>query len=386
MKGKLILEDKSIFEGESFGAQISIAGEVVFSTGMVGYPESLTDPSYKGQILIFTYPLIGNYGVPDKKYWESDKIQVNGFIVSNYIDTPHHQENKRTLRAWAVKENVPFLEITDTRFLTQKIRTRGTMLGKIILEKNIDFYDPNKENLVGKVSTKKVQTQGNGKKKILLIDCGAKQNIIRSLIKRDIEVITVPWDFDPFPEDRPRRSHALDLRGLRFDAIVISNGPGDPKMAVKTIEIIRKAVGRKIPILGICLGHQLLALAAGGDTQKLKFGHRSQNQPCILNNARLAGRLGLRSHFGEGGSFSEGRCFITTQNHGFTVNKIPKGFNKWFTNANDNSNEGIIHQKLPFMSVQFHPEANPGPEDTGWIFDYFMERVVSSRTRFRILY
>ncbi|MBI2028758.1 MAG: carbamoyl-phosphate synthase small subunit [Candidatus Levybacteria bacterium] len=371
MIGKLILEDASEFEGISLGAPRSISGEVVFSTGMVGYPESLTDPSYKGQILIFTYPLIGNYGIPDKKYWESDKIQVSGFIVSNYIDTPYHQEMTLTLRKWAVKENVPFLEITDTRLLTQKIRTKGTMLGKIITKDNINFYDPNKENLVAQVSTKKVIQKGNGKKTVILIDCGAKQNIERSLLKRGVRVITVPWNFDPFdpkvhlrgvPQAQPhleggrlKQSESHDSFEVKFDGIVVSNGPGDPKMATKTIETIRKALASKIPVLGICLGHQLLALAGGGDTQKLKFGHRSQNQPCVLEKTK--------------------RCYITTQNHGFEVSKIPKGFHKWFTNANDNSNEGIIHQKLPFMSVQFHPEAAPGPEDTGWIFDYFLEKI-----------
>lgn len=370
--GKLILEDGSIFEGKSFGAEQAMAGEVVFSTGMVGYPESLTDPSYKGQILILTYPLIGNYGVPDKKYWESDGIKVSGLIVSNYINTPSHFQSIKTLAQWLKEENIPALEISDTRFLTQKIRVKGTMLGKIIADNpersrkvNVDFYDPNKDNLVAQVSTGKlytprvnyVGTPGKTRKKVLLIDCGAKQNIVRSLLKRNVEVDVVPWDFDPFSENRPQRSYARDLRGLKlnFDGIVVSNGPGDPKMATKTIEITKKALDKKIPILGVCLGNQLLALAAGGDTQKLKFGHRSQNQPCLLEGSD--------------------RCYITTQNHGFEVNKIPIGFKPWFTNANDGSNEGIIHNKLPFMSVQFHPEASPGPVDTEWIFDYFLEKI-----------
>lgn len=364
MTGKLILEDGSEFLGKSFGKEISASGEAVFSTGMVGYTESLTDPSYKGQILILTYPLIGNYGVPDKKYWESEGIKVSGLIVSNYIDTPSHFQSRMTLSQWLKKENIPALEITDTRFLTQKIRTKGTMLGKIVVDDpeqsrriDINFYDPNKENLLPQVSTKKVTKQGKGKKTILLVDCGAKQNIIRSLIKRNIEVITVPWDFDPFIKSLGVNvTHPRGVEGeMSFDAIVVSNGPGDPKMATKTIKTIQKALNKNIPILGICLGHQLLALAGGGNTQKLKFGHRSQNQPCILEK--------------------KGRCFITTQNHGFFVNIIPKGFKAWFTNANDGSNEGIIHDKSPFMSVQFHPEANPGPKDTGWIFDYFLEKI-----------
>ena len=343
--GKLILEDGSVFEGVSFGAASNAAGEVVFSTGMTGYPESLTDPSYKGQILILTYPLIGNYGVPDKKYWESTGIKVSGLIVSNYIDTPSHFQSKMTLSQWLKKENIPALVISDTRFLTQKIRVRGTMLGKIIFKKNIPFYNPDKENLVAQVSTKKIQDLNPSKKAkiILLIDCGAKGNIAKCLIKRGVRIIVVPWDFDPTTSK------------IKFDAIVISNGPGDPKKADETILNIRKVLQRRIPTLGVCLGNQILALAAGGDTKKLKFGHRSQNQPCLLEGSN--------------------RCYITTQNHGFEVSKIPKGFRPWFTNANDSSNEGIIHNKLPFMSVQFHPEANPGPIDTEWIFDYFLKKI-----------
>ena len=349
MIGKLILEDGSEFEGKSFGANKNTAGEVGFSTGMTGYPESLTDPSYQGQILILTYPIIGNYGVPDKKFWESSGIKVSGLIVSNYIDTPSHFQNKQTLRQWLKKENIPSLEIADTRFLTQKIRVKGTMLGKIIFKKDIEFYNPDRENLVAQVSTKKIIEQGTGKKKILLIDCGAKQNIVRCLLKRNIKVITVPWNFDP------TLSSHLPGGNSSFDGIVISNGPGDPKKAGKTILNIKNALDKKIPILGVCLGNQILALAAGGDTKKLKFGHRSQNQPCLLEGSE--------------------RCYITTQNHGFAVNKIPKGFSPWFTNANDGTNEGIIHKKLPFMSVQFHPEASPGPTDTEWIFDYFLRNL-----------
>ncbi len=354
--GKLILEDGSEFEGKSFGADKSTGGEVVFSTGMTGYPESLTDPSYKGQILILTYPLIGNYGVPDKKYWESEGIKVSGLIVSNYIDTPSHCESKRTLSAWLKDENIPGLEITDTRFLTKKIRVKGTMLGKIAIDKDVEFYDPNKENLVAQVSTRHITEYGglNSKKTIILIDCGAKENIVKSLRKRGVKVVVVPWDFDPFGNSPGVIGKHPEGVIEKFDGIVISNGPGDPKMADKTILNIKNAMSKKIPILGVCLGNQILALAAGGDTQKLKFGHRSQNQPSLLAESD--------------------RCYITTQNHGFTVNKIPKGFKTWFTNANDGSNEGIIHTSLPFMSVQFHPEAAPGPTDTEWIFDYFLAK------------
>ncbi len=352
MTGKLILEDKTIIEGISFGATTSIAGEVVFSTGMTGYPETMTDPSFAGQILIFTYPIIGNYGIPDKKYWESEKIQTTGIIVSQYIDTPSHSELKQTLAKWLKSENIPALEIPDTRHLTKILREKGTMLGKIIVDDpeqsrkvDFDFYDPNLENLVARVSTKKIIHEGEGEKTIVLIDCGAKENINRCLINRGVKVITVPWNADLF----------TDKRIGKFDAIVISNGPGDPKMAKETIATVRKAIEKKIPILGVCLGNQILALAAGGDTYKLKFGHRSQNQPCTLVGTK--------------------RCYITTQNHGFAVSdKLPKDFNTWFVNANDGSNEGIIHTSLPIMSVQFHPEATPGPVDTEWIFDYFLEK------------
>lgn len=342
MVGKLILEDGSTFEGNSFGADKSIAGEVVFSTGMVGYPESFTDPSYAGQILILTYPLIGNYGVFEKTFWESKKIHISGVIVSNYIDTPSHFQSNMTVGEWLKKEGIPGLEITDTRGLTQKIRQKGVMLGKIIINKDISLYDPNTENLVAKVSTKNVIGEGSGKKTAILIDCGVKENIKRCLLKRGLRVLTVPWNYDPFKNN------------TKFDMLVVSNGPGDPKTVTKTITTIQNAIQNNIPTLGICLGSQLLALAAGGDTYKLKFGHRSQNQPCILEGTN--------------------RCFITTQNHGFAVGKIPNGFKPWFTNANDGSNEGIIHKKLPFMSVQFHPEATPGPTDAEWIFDFFLEK------------
>lgn len=343
MIGKLILEDGTILKGESFGFEKETAGEVVFSTGMVGYPESLTDPSYKGQILIFTYPLIGNYGVPDKKYWESDSLKVSGLIVSNYIDSPSHFKSEQTLSSWLKKEKIPALEISDTRFLAKKIRKNGTMLGKIIFNKDLPFYNPNLDNLVSKVSIEKPIIKGNGPKTIAMLDCGAKKNIERCFLKRGVKLVILPWNFNPFEN------------GIKFDGLFISNGPGNPKNAVKTIEIIKKAINKKIPIFGICLGNQLLALATGGDTKKLKYGHRSQNQPCILNNTN--------------------RCYITTQNHGFEVSKIPPGFNTWFKNANDNSNEGIIHKSLPFMSIQFHPEAAAGPTDTEWLFDYFLKKI-----------
>lgn len=355
--GKLILKDGTEISGVSFGREKSAAGEVVFNTGMVGYPESLTDPSYTGQILVMTYPLIGNYGVPDKKYWESSQIQVTGLIVSSYIDTPSHCQSQKSLKQWLRQEGIPALEIKDTRGLTQKLRRQGVMLGKIEFdppisslakEKNelkykIVFQDPNRENLVARLSTKKIYSQGNGQKTVVLLDCGVKKNIIRELVKRHVKVLAAPWDFD------------LQKTNFKFDGVIISNGPGDPKKVDKTITTVKQLIQKRVPILGICLGHQILALAAGGDTYKLKFGHRSQNQPVVLNGAD--------------------KCFLTTQNHGFAVGKIPPGFRQWFYNINDKTNEGIIHNKFPFMSVQFHPESHPGPLDTEWLFDEFIKKL-----------
>lgn len=347
MQGKLILTDGSEYTGEMFGSAVPQSGEVVFSTGMVGYPESLTDPSYTGQILVLTYPLIGNYGVPDRRFWESDKVHISGLVVCNYIDTPSHSSSRQTLSQWLKQQGVPGIEIKDTRGLTQKLRQYGVSLGKIVpgprLEKtHNDFYDPNAENLVAKVSTKKIYTVGQGKSSIALIDCGAKYNIVRSLEKRDLKVTVVPWDFD-----------VLKLR-QKFQAVVISNGPGDPEKNQPTIANIQKLLAKKMPMLGICLGNQLLGLSAGGSTYKLKFGHRGQNQPCVLSGTS--------------------KCILTTQNHGFALGKIPKGFKEWFYNANDQTNEGIIHKTLPIMSVQFHPEASPGPTDADFIFDEFLRK------------
>jgi carbamoyl-phosphate synthase small subunit len=344
-RGELILEDGMRFEGTSFGHVAPVAGEAVFCTGMVGYPEAITDASYTGQILTMTYPIIGNYGVPESALWEGDHIHISGLIVSNYIDTPSHVQSTMNLGTWLQREQIPALEIKDTRRLTQHIRTYGTLLGKIVFAEDIPFYDPDLDNLVSRVSSSEVSIQGTGETTIVLIDCGAKRNILRSLLAHGVRVITVPWDYDLFSPDCD----------FAFDGILVSNGPGNPKLVTKTIQTLRIAIERRVPTMGICLGHQLLALAAGGDTYKLKFGHRSQNQPCLLQDSK--------------------RCFITTQNHSFAVGTLPPGFAPWFVNANDQSNEGIHHQDLPFFSVQFHPEAMPGPMDTDWLFGYFLERV-----------
>lgn len=342
-KQRLEFQNGKIFEGRSFGFDCSITGEVAFATGMTGYPESLTDPSYKGQILVLTYPLIGNYGVQNPSTWESSRIQVSGLIVSTYNNTPSHNKSLFSLADWLKKEKIPALEIDDTRFITQMIRDKGASLVRIVTDKKNrpTFHDPNTDNLVAQVSAKKISTQGKGNKHVVLIDCGVKENIKREFLKRNVTLTIVPWDFDVFQEIKT------------FDGLFISNGPGDPKIVSQTIQTVKMALERKIPTFGICLGNQILALAAGGDTYKLKFGHRGQNQPCY--------EVGTK------------RCYITTQNHGFAVGKIPKGFSPWFVNANDGTNEGIKHDTLPFFSVQFHPESCPGPIDTLWLFDYFLK-------------
>lgn len=345
---KLELEDGTIFKGDSFGALKSVAGEVVFNTGMVGYPETLTDPSYRGQILVLTYPLIGNYGVPNYQNinglghaFESERIQISGLIVSEVSKKYNHWNAAASLPQWLNEKKIPALSGVDTRALTKRLREKGTMLGKIVMpEDNLTFYDPNKEDLVSKVSVKKPIFYEAGKKNVVVIDCGCKLSIIRSLLSRNLNVIRVPYNYDFNDED--------------YDGVVISNGPGDPKMCVETIEHVKKAMDRNLPILGICLGNQILALAAGADTYKLKFGHRSQNQPTI--------EVGTK------------RCYITSQNHGYAVDEktIPNDWKPSFFNANDGTNEGIRHEFKPFISVQFHPEAAPGPVDTDFMFEKFI--------------
>ncbi|MBI4045168.1 MAG: glutamine-hydrolyzing carbamoyl-phosphate synthase small subunit [Candidatus Diapherotrites archaeon] len=352
---KLILEDGSVFEGTSFGFEASSSGEVVFNTGMVGYCESLTDPSYAGQILACTYPLIGNYGVPKEKktdlnsFFESHKIHVQGLVVSDYSYNFNHFEAQKSLSEWLVEEKIPAVTGIDTRQLTKRLREKGAMLGKLIVNnEDTGPFDPNSHNIVKKVSTKKEIIYGhkNTGPKIMLMDCGVKNNIIRSLVNRNCVVTRVPFDQDFF------------AKGHGFDGVVVSNGPGDPKQCTDTISVMKKILQKEIPLFGICLGNQLLALAIGADTFKLKYGHRGQNQPC-----KIAGTQ---------------KCFVTSQNHGFAVNvdSLPKGeWKEWFYNLNDGTNEGIIHASKPFMSVQFHPEACPGPTDTGFLFDEFLSKI-----------
>ncbi len=344
---KLFLKDGTVIEGKSFGANRSIAGEVVFNTGMVGYPEALTDPSYAGQILICTYPLIGNYGVPDKRCFESNKIQIAGLVVSEYSDNYSHYTAKQSLAAWLRKSGVPAMTGVDTRALTKRLREHGVLLGELVnAGKPKGFVDPNRENLVASVSPKNKRIYKGGKTKIIAVDCGMKENIVRMLLARGATVIRVPWDYDFNKE--------------KYDGLLVSNGPGDPTICTATIENIRKAMKKGKPILGVCLGNQLLALAAGAKTYKLKYGHRSQNQPCIEQNTK--------------------RCYITSQNHGYAVDgkSLPAGWEEWFVNANDGSNEGLRHLSKPWRSAQFHPEASPGPTDTAWIFDEFIASLKKS--------
>jgi len=347
----LHLEDGTKYKGYSFGAEESVSGEVVFNTGMVGYVESLTDPSYAGQILVLTYPLIGNYGVPAEDvenmllcHFESDKIQITALIVADYSHIQEHWNAAKTLSDWLKEHNIPALRGIDTRALTQRLRDEGTMLGKIIFGDEIGFYDPNKDNLVKKASTTEpILYNKDGDKSIFVIDCGVKHSILRALIKRNCRVLRVPCSFN--------------IEDESFDGVVISNGPGNPKMCPETVALVKSCLDREIPTFGICLGSQIMALAAGAETYKLKYGHRSQNQPCLEPGTK--------------------RCFITSQNHGYAVNpeSLPLGWEPWFTNANDSTNEGIKHTSKPFMGVQFHPEHSPGPVDTEFLFDFFLEKL-----------
>jgi len=356
VKALLVLEDGSEFEGVSFGYSKPVTGEIVFNTGMIGYPQAMTAPSYRQKIMVLTYPMIGNYGVPERKknsyglphLFESDRIQVKGLVVSDYSYEHSHHEAYWSLQDWLKSEKVPAITGIVTRELTQKLREHGVMLGKIVIGgkgKSQRLNDPNKRNLVAEVSCNDVIEYGKGRKIIALLDTGVKNNIIRSFVKRNVKVLRVPWNYDVFE------------KGEKFDALFVTNGPGDPKLAKESIEIIKKSMQANIPTLGICMGNQLIALAAGANTYKLKYGHRSQNQPCVLKGTNS--------------------CYITSQNHGFAVDtkSLPKGWGEWFYNANDFTNEGIRHDKKPFYSVQFHPEAEPGPVDTGFLFDSFLKEV-----------
>ncbi|MBE0653060.1 MAG: glutamine-hydrolyzing carbamoyl-phosphate synthase small subunit [Bacteroidales bacterium] len=347
---KLIFQDGTEIRGKSFGAERSIAGEVVFNTAMTGYPESLTDPSYKGQILVLTYPLIGNYGVPFQlkennmdKFFESSSLHISGLIISDYSEEYSHWNAEKSLGDWLKEQNVPGIFDVDTRRLTKMLREKGSMPGKIVFEDDVEWYDPNEDNLVAMVSTAGKEVYGSSKYKILLVDCGVKYNIIRYLLERDTTVIRVPWNHDFLNEE--------------FDGLFISNGPGDPKKCDVTIENLKRAFDQEKPIFGICLGNQLMGLASGADTYKLKYGHRSHNQPVIQVDTN--------------------HSYITSQNHGYAIDNktLSDSWKPLFINLNDETNEGMIHDTKPFFSTQFHPEASGGPTDTAFLFDEFINRI-----------
>lgn len=374
----LTLSDGTQFSGESFGADVDADGEVVFNTGMVGYPESLTDPSYRGQILVFTYPLIGNYGVPSEelneygfsKFLESEDIHVRGVVCTQVSDEYSHHAAEKSLDEWLKKHNIPGITGVDTRALTKKLREHGVMLGRIELGSGSglgDIEDPNLRNLVAEVSCSEViryepSPSPNPSPTIVAYDCGIKRNIIRSFLKRGVTVIRVPWDFD------------LSTADFSYDGVFVSNGPGDPKQCQATIKSIQYALEKEIPTFGICLGNQLLALAIGGDTYKLKYGHRGANQPCV--EMRKCENAKMRKSDSDVCEPGAQKCIITSQNHGFAVSdELPEGWNVWWRNANDGTVEGIRHESKPFFSVQFHPEATPGPEDANDLFDDFLSVV-----------
>ncbi|XP_014614948.1 PREDICTED: CAD protein-like, partial [Polistes canadensis] len=360
----ILLEDGSIFPGKRFGAEISVDGEIVFQTGMVGYPESLTDPSYHAQILTLTYPLVGNYGIfGDEKdeydipYWfESDRIWAAGLIVSEICETPSHWRQTKKLSQWLEEQGVPGIYEIDTRALTKIIREKGSILGRIVIGEppscNISpveppLLDPNKRNLVAEVSRVSPKTYNpNGSPRICVVDCGLKYNQLRRLLNHGARVDVVPWNYD--------------LKTAEYDGLFLTNGPGDPNMCKTTIENLSNVLAcpNKKPIFGICLGHQLLSIAAGCTTYKMSYGNRGHNQPATHHET--------------------GRCCMTSQNHGFAVdaNNLPANWEILFTNTNDKSNEGIVHSTLPYISVQFHPEHSAGPQDLECLFDVFLETVI----------
>ena len=349
----LVLEDGTQFHGRSFGYEQPVAGEVVFNTAMMGYPESLTDPSYAGQLMTLTYPLVGNYGVPPftmsgnglPAYMESGRIYASAVIISDYSGQYSHWNASESLSSWLKREKVPGITAIDTRQWTKVLREHGVMMGKILFDDMPDIIpEANYEgvNFVDKVSCKEIIKYNEGAgPKVILVDCGVKANIIRELIQRNIEVIRVPWNYD--------------YTSMDFDGLFLANGPGDPDMCQDAVDIIRKQMNNsRKPICGICMGNQLLAKAGGATIYKLKYGHRSHNQP-----VRLVGTE---------------QCFITSQNHGYAVDAstLNKDWEELFVNMNDGSNEGIRHKTNPWFSSQFHPEASSGPVDTEFMFDKFV--------------
>lgn len=344
------LQDGSVFEGYGFGFDSEADGEVVFNTGMVGYPEALTDPSYHGQILVLTYPLVGNYGVPSPvtngvdltANFESPTIQIRGLVISDYSFRYSHWTATQSLDAWLKANQIPGIYGIDTRALTMKLRDQGVMLGRVGEAREYQAVtDPNTRNLAAEVSVIEPVTYGTGDRVVIAVDCGMKHSIVQNFVKRGVQVKRVPWNYD--------------FRGEQFQGLFISNGPGDPKQCDATVKNVAWALEHDIPTFGICLGSQILGLAAGADTYKLKFGHRSQNQPCLEQGTK--------------------RCLITSQNHGYAITRdsLEEGWEEWFVNANDGTNEGIRHTTRPYIAVQFHPEVHPGPTDTEFLFDRFVK-------------
>ena len=353
-KATLRLEDGREFTGWSFGFEGPSQGEIVFSTAMVGYPESLTDPSYSGQILCVSFPLVGNYGIPEEQFdaeglctrFESERIHVRGLVISDYSEKYSHWDAAKSLDQWLKEQRIPGICGIDTRALVQLLRDEGAKLGAIVPEGfpvPTTFADPNLENQVALVSCREVKRYGSGKKRVVLVDCGVKHQIIRCLTSRGVEVTRVPWDYD--------------FNQLEWDGLFVSNGPGNPALCETTVRHLQVALQGDKPIFGICMGNQLLGRAAGGSTFKLKYGHRSHNQP-----VRLCGT---------------DRCFITSQNHGFALDTATLGpdWEPMFVNLNDGTNEGIRHKTKPFFSAQFHPEASSGPVDTEFLFDEFISKL-----------
>ena len=386
----LILDDGTRFRGQSFGYEKPVVGEVVFNTAMTGYPESLTDPSYAGQLMTLTYPLVGNYGVPPftcadnglPHYMESGKIHAEAIIVSDYSENHSHWNAVESLGDWLRREHIPGITGIDTRALTKALREHGVMMGRIVFEneesstEEEEFPSYGEINYVDRVSCKDIIVYAGDEsrtfpvgtpkeelnarldssfpvphsslKKVVLVDCGVKANILRCLIRRGVEVIRVPWDYD--------------FNGLDYDGLFISNGPGDPDTCDAAVQNIRRAMqDEKLPIFGICMGNQLLSKAGGARIYKLKYGHRSHNQP-----VRMVGTE---------------RCFITSQNHGYAVdnNTLGPDWEPLFVNMNDGSNEGIRHKRNPWFSAQFHPEADGGPTDTEFLFDEFVKLLRSEQ-------
>jgi carbamoyl-phosphate synthase small subunit len=361
-----LLDDGTVVEGTTFGAARPVCGEVVFNTGMTGYVETLTDPSYAGQILVLTYPLVGNYGVPAPRAadsivppYESGRIQVQGLVVQHYVDEHSHHSAARSLRQWLLDEDVPAITGVDTRTLTRRLRERGTMQGWLHPAamasdeaKTRAAAVEMREEVFRRVAPTEPVTYGSGDLSVLLIDAGAKDNLVRTLLERGVKVVRAPWHA------------ALAPLAKQADGILIGNGPGDPKDLAPLIAQVRALLANGArPILGVCLGNQILALAAGGDTYKLSYGHRSVNQPVQDLLTR--------------------RCYITSQNHGYAVRdeSLPSDWEPWFVNVNDGTNEGIRSRVRPWASVQFHPEAHPGPTDTGFLFDDFLRLVGAMRHR-----